>query len=116
MELIYGVGQVSRVVPDVEGLLRKYLDNVGLRYLGYQPSMPRDALVPEDLAVTILVNSRVGWRAFASVQEFARGSDREYRRLAGPGGLGRDEVAAKVASVADPDPRQPGDIRCLPES
>jgi hypothetical protein len=70
MDLIYGVGQLHRTVPNVDTLLRQYLHDIGLRYLDYRPATLRDELVPEDLAVTILINSRVGWRAFASVQDF----------------------------------------------
>jgi hypothetical protein len=51
-------------------LLRQHLDDVGLRYLASQPSTLRHVLVPEDLAVTILISSRVGWRVFAGVQDY----------------------------------------------
>ena len=69
MDLIYGARQLDRKVPDIEMLLDRYLTDIGLRYLDYRPITPPDKLVPEDLAVTILINSRVGWRAFESVQD-----------------------------------------------
>jgi hypothetical protein len=75
MDLMYAVGQLDRQVPNVESLLSLYLKDVGLRYLDYEPVTPKDRLVPEDLAVTILVNSRVAWRAFASVQDKGPGLD-----------------------------------------
>ena len=88
MELIYGVGQANRVVPDVEGLLHKYLDDVGLRYLGYRPSTPRDALVPEDLAVTVRVPRHHEVDGIESPRSFDRlrlsQDDRPGRRF--PGG------------------------------
>jgi hypothetical protein len=69
MDLIYGAGQLNRRVQDAEDLLSRYLTDIGLRYLEYRPITPWDSLVPEDLAVTILINSRVSWRAFESVQD-----------------------------------------------
>jgi hypothetical protein len=67
--LILGAGRIDRELADPERLLDRYLVDVGLRYLDYRPITPPDRLVPEDLAVTILVNSRVGWRAFESIQD-----------------------------------------------
>jgi hypothetical protein len=74
VDLTYAVGQLNRFVPDAENLLDRYLKDGalkdgGLRYLEYQPATSRDKLVPEDLAVTVLVSSRFDWRAFASVQD-----------------------------------------------
>jgi hypothetical protein len=69
MDLVLGAGQPDRHLSNAERLLAKYLADIGLRYLDYQPITPSDRLVPEDLAVTILINSRVGWRAFQSIQD-----------------------------------------------
>lgn len=69
MNLIVGAGRLDRELEDVEGLVAAYLTDDGLRYLDYQPSTPSDRLLPDDLAVTILINSRVGPRAFKAVQD-----------------------------------------------
>lgn len=63
MSLIYGTGRLPRVVEDGEGFLMAYRDDTGNDYLDFEPVTPVDVLRPEDLAVTILVNSRVGPRA-----------------------------------------------------
>jgi Family of unknown function (DUF6308) len=62
MQLIYGAGQIDREVPDVDALLREWRQkerDFGQLYLEYRPVTPPDRLVLEDLAVTMLVNSRV---------------------------------------------------------
>jgi Family of unknown function (DUF6308) len=57
------------VGPAAEQLLVAYRADDGLRYLDWQPSTDPDQLMPEDLAVTILINSRVGPAAFKSTQD-----------------------------------------------
>jgi hypothetical protein len=52
-----------------EELVDAYRTDDGLRYLDYTPLTPPDLLVPEDLAVTILINSRVAGTAFKAVQD-----------------------------------------------
>ena len=74
MELVYGAGKIHRRVLEVERLLATFGDE-GRRYLDYRSSTPVDRLVPEDLAVTILINSRVGYKAFISVQDRAKSLD-----------------------------------------
>lgn len=62
MELIFGAGKLDRRVADAERLLRAWRDqerDFGQLYLEYAPVTPRDRVVLEDLAVTMLVNSRV---------------------------------------------------------
>lgn len=62
MRLIYGAGRIDREVADAELLLREWREkerDFGQLYLEYEPVTPRDRLVLEDLAVTMLVNSRV---------------------------------------------------------
>jgi hypothetical protein len=71
MKLQFPAGALNRVVVDVDVLLDAYRTDDGLRYLEYSPLTPSDRLVPEDLAVTILINSRVGPAAFKSVQDRA---------------------------------------------
>jgi hypothetical protein len=69
MNLVVGAGRLDRVLEDAEGLVSGYLTDDGLRYLDYAPMTPTDRLVPEDLAVTILINSSVGAAAFKAVQD-----------------------------------------------
>jgi hypothetical protein len=65
------VGPVSceRELSGVVDLLEAYTTDDGTRYLDYEPKVSADVLVPEDLAVTILITSRVSSRAFKSVQD-----------------------------------------------
>ena len=77
MELVYGAGKIDRMVADVEGLLRDWLDKQkdwGQLYLEHEPITPTDRLVVEDLAVTMLMNSQVDARA-------ARGASRNAATL-----------------------------------
>ena len=68
MNLLLGAGRLDRVLEDAERLLVGYRNDDGLRYLDYRPATDPDRLLPEDLAVTILINSRGG----SSIQEHAR--------------------------------------------
>jgi len=70
MELIFGAGKLNRRVPDVEGLLRDWREKEadwGQLYLDYESVTPRDRVLVEDLAVTMLINSRVAAQAATSV-------------------------------------------------
>ena len=70
MELVFGAGQNDRRIAGVEHLLREWREKEadwGQLYLEYEPVTPRDRLVVEDLAVTMLMNSLVSARAAASV-------------------------------------------------
>lgn len=75
MRLIVGAGRLDREVNDAHELLVSYRSDDGLRYLDFEPVTPPDRLLPEDLAVTILINSRVGPAAFKSVQDSAHTLD-----------------------------------------
>lgn len=80
--LTLGAGHYDRTIPDADELLRKYRTdpkNTGGFYLDYRPITPPDKIFPEDLAVTLLVNSQVGWRAFHSLEE--RGDTFELAHL-----------------------------------
>jgi hypothetical protein len=70
MELVFGAGKPDRRVPDVETLLRDWREkerDFGQLYLEFEPVTPPDRLLVEDLAATMLINSRVGAPAATSV-------------------------------------------------
>ena len=60
--LVVGAKQIDRVIENVDDLLHLYRQHgdIGYEYLKYQPITPNNVLLPEDLAVTLLVNSRAG--------------------------------------------------------
>lgn len=62
LRLIYGANRLDREVEDVDILLGEWREkerDFGQLYLEYEPVTPHDRVVLEDLAVTMLVNSRV---------------------------------------------------------
>jgi len=70
MELVYGAGKIDRRVADAEVLLRDWREkekDYGQLYLEFEPVTPRDRVLVEDLAATMLVNSRVAAPAATSV-------------------------------------------------
>ena len=67
--LTVGVGHIERVISDAGGLLCQYREDIGLITWITNSILPANKILPEDLAVTLLMNSRVGWRAFQSLQE-----------------------------------------------
>jgi hypothetical protein len=69
VQLILGAGYLDRIIPNADELLRQYRADTGCWYLDYESSISKTILMPEDLTVTLLVNSQVGWRAFRSLQE-----------------------------------------------
>jgi len=79
MELLVGAGRFDRTLIDPDILLDAYRTDDGLRYLDYRPVANTNVLVPDDLAVTILINSRVGPSAFKSVQD--RGDELDLAQL-----------------------------------
>lgn len=72
LELTIGAGQIDRIISNAGELLCQYRDDIGWHYLNYQPITHLDQAVPEDLAVTLLVNSQAGWRAFRSLMEYGK--------------------------------------------
>jgi uncharacterized protein DUF6308 len=74
MELVYGAGRLDRPVADVERLLRDWRQKEadwGQLYLDYKPVTRADRVLVEDLAVTMLINSRVAAQAATSVYRSA---------------------------------------------
>jgi hypothetical protein len=82
MELIFGAGKIDRRVGDVEALFSEWRDkerDYGQLYLEHEPITPKDRLLVEDLAVTMLINSRVAAPAATSV--FRHGATVDLRSL-----------------------------------
>jgi Family of unknown function (DUF6308) len=70
MELVYGAGKIDRRVREADVLLRDWPEkekDYGQLYLEFVPSTPRDRVLVEDLAATMLINSRVAAPAATSV-------------------------------------------------
>jgi hypothetical protein len=82
VELIFGGGELDRRVADVESLLRdwrvKEMD-FGQPYLEHESATSRDHVFVEDLAVTMLINSRVDARQAIGV--FRNGSTLDLSEL-----------------------------------
>jgi len=101
--MIVGARQIDRVIPNAGNLLRQYRKDTGCFYLDYQPITPPDKIVPEDLAVTLLVNSQVGWRAFHSLMENGKAIDLDNlpsKALEQTSPQERRQVAAVIAAMA----------------
>jgi len=77
--LVVGANQIDRIIENPVNLLVEYrkIGNTGYEYLKYQPNKPTrsNVLLPEDLAVTLLVSSRAGYRAFQSLRDFGKTID-----------------------------------------
>ena len=70
MDLIFGAGKIDRQVSNAESLLHEWREREkdwGQLYLEYEPVTPKDQVLVEDLAVTMLINSRVAARAATAV-------------------------------------------------
>ena len=92
-----------RVVRDAGTLLEAYRTDDGNRYLDFVLTSPADWLVPEDLAATVLINSRVRGPAFKSIQD--RGPSLDLSSLPvdpleETSGGERSQVAELVGTVA----------------
>ncbi len=78
MELIFGAGKIDRQVGEVEVLLGDWREkeaDFGQLYLEHKPATPGDELLVEDLAATMLVNSRVAAGAATSVHRYGAAID-----------------------------------------
>ena len=70
MELVYGAEKIDRRVPEADVLLRDWREkekDYGQLYLEFVTSTPRDRVLVEDLAATMLINSRVAAPAATTV-------------------------------------------------
>jgi hypothetical protein len=102
--VVLGTGPCQRVLDNAGALLSRYREDTGCAYYDYKPLTPSHRLYLEDIAPTLLVNSRAGWRAAASLIE--RGDSIDLCSLPGrPLGetsrLDRQKVARLIASVAE---------------
>lgn len=103
IRLVLGGGECDRVIDKADELLRRYRKDTGCYYLDHQPITPRDRIVPEDLAVTLLVNSQAGWRAFRSLQLYSDTIDLEClprTTLEDTSGADRTQVSDVIAAMA----------------
>ena len=101
--LIVGAGKIDRVILDAGELLKQYRNDIGCYYQDYRSVTSADKVVPEDLAVTLLVNSQVGWRAFHSLMEHADEIDLSQlpqKPLEQTSDEERRQVAALIGKVA----------------
>jgi len=101
--ITFGASRIDRIVEDVDELLYRYRQDTGCYYLDYKPTTPSDRVVPEDIGVTLLVNSQVGWRAFYSLMEHAGEIDLALlprKPLDETKSTDRDVVAALIARMA----------------
>ncbi|MEX2161070.1 MAG: DUF6308 family protein [Anaerolineales bacterium] len=71
MKLVLGARRNDRIIHNPDTLLIAYRNDMGCDYLDYKQVTPKGKVFPEDLAVTLAVNSQAGWRAFRSLKESA---------------------------------------------
>jgi len=101
--LTMGARHIDRIIPNADDLLRQYRNDTGFYYLDYQPITPADKVVPEDLAVTLLVNSQAGWRAFRSLEEYGKTIELAHlpkKPLEHTSPEERKQIAALIAKMA----------------
>lgn len=103
VNLTVGAGKNDRIISNADEILLQYRYDTGCFYLDYQPITPPDQVVPEDLAVTLLVNSQAGWRAFRSLMQHGNTIDLAQlpkKPLENTSHDEREIVAALIAHVA----------------
>lgn len=109
VEMAIGAGRIERRLAGEDELLRAYEDkgDTGLEYLRYSVTTPRHRIVPEDLAVTLLVNSRATAWAFQSLRD--RGPTVDLSRLSDvPLEAATDDDLGAVARVIAEIAQWPG--------
>ncbi len=101
--LVLGAGHTDRLIPNADEYLRQYRYDTGCYYLDHVPNTPTECIVPEDLAVTLLVNSRASWRAFHSLQLYANTiklAELPAKPLQETSATERTHVASVIAQMA----------------
>jgi hypothetical protein len=106
------------VISDAGKYLRDYQNGVNYRnreieetghvYMDYKSTTPSDPnkVVPEDLAVTLLINSRIDWKAFRSLQDHGSEIDLSQlpqKPLEQTSAEERQQVAALIAKMTQFD-------------
>ncbi len=103
IKLILGAGYIDRIIPNADALLLRYRKDPGSVYMNYQPITPSDQVVPEDLAITLLLNSRVSGQAVQSLVEHGHEIDLTRlpkKSLEHTTPEERVQIAALIAQVA----------------
>jgi len=103
MQLVFGARKLDRVVPDADKLLLRYRHDDGYVYFDYHPTSSGSHIIPEDLAVTLLVNSRATGKAFKSIQKNASSvnlGQLPSKALEATTAAERKVVASLIAKVA----------------
>lgn len=101
--IVLGGGVLDRNLADPVRLLLAYREDEGTRYLNQNPITPPDRIVAEDLAVTLLINSRAGYRTYKSVQDLGPTLDLSILPavpLEATSAAERDAIAGLIATVA----------------
>jgi hypothetical protein len=103
VRLTLGAGQIDRVIHDCDALLLKYRDDSGYLYLNYKPITAADQIFPEDLAITLLMNSRIGVRAIQSLVQMGETISLDQlpdKPLENTTAAEREQVAALMRQLA----------------
>jgi hypothetical protein len=103
INLTLGASQIDRIIPNADVLLLKYRDDSGYLYLDYKPITSADKVVPEDLAVTLLMNSQVGAKAFQSLVQMGGTISLDHlpdKPLEETSALEREQIAALICKLA----------------
>lgn len=103
MELVLGAQKFDRVLTDVDKLLVSYRNDDGYVYFDYRSASTGGNIVPEDLAVTLLVNSRATGKAFKSILKHSSSARLDRLPsipLEATSAAERTRVASLIAQVA----------------
>ena len=103
ISLVVGANKLDRIITDAELYLTEYRNDTGYLYQNYQMITSPDRVVPEDLAVTLLMNSQVGWRAFQTLYEHGHTIDLSHltsKPLEQTSKEERKQVASIIAQMA----------------
>ena len=101
--LALGAGHIEHLIRNADELLCQYRTDIGSFYLDYQPITPANKIAPDDIAVTLLINSQAGWKAFHSLQEHADEIDLAslpQKPLEHTSQIERRQIAALIAKMA----------------
>lgn len=104
MQLVLGAHKFDRVIQDVDKLLLSYRNDDGSVYFDYRSTSSGSSIVPEDLAVTLLINSQAKGKAFKSILKHASSaclSQLPSKPLEATSAVERTLVASLIAQVAN---------------